>query len=123
MARRLLAALMVGATFTALAYGQAAPVGAYQSVVICLPANAASGAQQVVVSGHSLSCGTDANGNALMGYAESWQLLPPSSSGSGFASVDAQQTAEFWAGAFSSVLLLYFVGAGIGAVLDLVRRG
>jgi hypothetical protein len=123
MAWRRVVALAVGASFAASAYGQASSVVAYQSVIVCLPPSAASGVQAVSISGHSLSCGVDAGGNALSGYVQSWQLAPTSGSGSGFGAIDSEQTAEFWAGAFGSVLFLYFVGAGVGAVLDVIRRG
>lgn len=116
-------AFVVGALLAVSAHGQTSSTTAYQSVVVCLPASAASGVQPVLLSGRPMTCGTDAGGNALMGYVAAWQIVPASASGGGFSAVDPEQTAAFWAGAFGSVLLLFFTGAGIGAVLDVIRRG
>lgn len=118
-----LALLAVAALFGGSAYGQASSVEAFQSLVVCLPPSAASGLVAANVANHPVSCGTDSSGNALNAYVERWQLVPASGSGSGFSAVDPGQTAAFWAGAFGSVLLLFFTGAGIGAVLDVIRRG
>lgn len=116
-------AFVVGALLAVSAHGQTSSTTAYQSVVVCLPASAASGVQPVLLSGRPMTCGSDAGGNALMGYVAAWQIVPASASGGGFSAVDPEQTAAFWAGAFGSVLLLFFTGAGIGAVLDVIRRG
>lgn len=94
--------------------------GSVQTIVVCGPAAGA-----VSVSGRAISCGTDANGNPLYMTTMQAYVLDPSSAS--YIDAVAQpfdyvQAAGFWGVAFTTVITLWLVSHGAGAIVNFVRR-
>ncbi len=97
------------------------PVGSIQTLVIC------SGATGTVTSsdGSRVSCGTDANGNALYLSTMQAYVVDPSSASLLEASAqpfDYVQAAAFWGLAFTTIISLWLVSHGAGAIVNFLRR-
>ncbi|CAM2194587.1 Phage coat protein [Paraburkholderia kururiensis] len=94
--------------------------GSVQTIAVCGPAFGA-----INVAGRSISCGTDVNGNPLYVTTMQAYVLDPSSA----AYIDAiaqpfdyVQAAGFWGLAFTTIISLWLVSHGAGAIVNFVRR-
>lgn len=96
------------------------PAGLVQTVVIC---SSASGG--VSSSGRPVTCGTDANGNAL--YLSTVQAYVIDPANAPYIDAVAQpfdyvQAAGFWGLAFTTIISLWLVSHGAGAIVNFIRR-
>ncbi|KVQ80487.1 hypothetical protein WK07_13280 [Burkholderia multivorans] len=94
--------------------------GSVQTVAVC---GSSTGA--VNVSGQLVLCGTDANGNPLYVTTMQAYVLDPSSAS--YIDAVAQpfdyvQAAGFWGLAFTSIITLWLVSHGAGAIVNFLRR-
>ncbi|MGN6804346.1 MAG: hypothetical protein ACTHJZ_00205 [Trinickia sp.] len=94
--------------------------GSVQIIAVCGPTVGA-----INVAGRSISCGTDANGNPLYLATLQAYVLDPSSAS--YIDAVAQpfdyvQAAGFWGLAFTTVITLWLVSHGAGAIVNFVRR-
>ncbi|KGS94983.1 hypothetical protein X963_622 [Burkholderia pseudomallei MSHR7498] len=96
-------------------------VGYVASIAVC-----ATGTGTILVSGQPVSCGTNANGGSMYLQWKKAYVVEPESAAlldGAIGPFDYEHAAAAFGVAFSAVMLLYWVGAGIGAVLDVIRRG
>ncbi|PMS20817.1 hypothetical protein C0Z18_09770 [Trinickia dabaoshanensis] len=94
--------------------------GSVQTIAICGPAIG-----PINTAGRSISCGTDASGNPLYVTTMQAYVLTPSSAS--YIDAIAQpfdyvQAAGFWGLAFTTVISLWLVSHGAGAIVNFVRR-
>ncbi|MGC5809327.1 hypothetical protein [Ralstonia pseudosolanacearum] len=99
------------------------PVGSVQMVVIC---STAAGTGTVATNdGGRVSCGTDASGNAMYLSTVQAYVVDPSSASSLEAATqpfDYMQAAGFWGLAFTTIISLWLVSHGAGAIVNFLRR-
>ncbi|MFC0349376.1 hypothetical protein [Undibacterium danionis] len=93
-------------------------VGSIQTVVVCVPATAATAAQQA-------ACGKVGAQFYVPAKVQAY-LLDPSQKNNLDAALEPfnySYASGLWALAFGTVVGLYFVAHGIGLVLGFIRRG
>lgn len=94
--------------------------GTLQSVTIC-----SASAGTVSVGGRPVTCGTDAGGNILYLSTIQAYVLSPNSAGyidSVTQPFDYTAAAGFWGLAFTTIITLWLVSHGSGAIVNFLRR-
>ncbi|MEK6368040.1 MAG: hypothetical protein V4803_16620 [Burkholderia gladioli] len=94
--------------------------GSVQTIAVCGPSTGV-----ISVAGHAALCGTDANGNPLYLTTMRAYVLDPSSASYIDALAqpfDYVQAAGFWGLAFTTIVTLWLVSHGAGAIVNFVRR-
>jgi hypothetical protein len=94
--------------------------GSTLTIVIC---SSAVGA--VSSSGRPVLCGTDVNGNALYLSTTQAYVIDPSNApyiDAVSQPFDYLQAAGFWGVAFTTIITLWLVSHGAGAILNSLRR-
>ncbi|MFX1735090.1 hypothetical protein PXJ20_00500 [Paraburkholderia sp. A1RI_3L] len=94
--------------------------GTLQLVTIC-----SASAGTVSTSGRPVACGTDASGNTLYLSTIQAYVLSPESAGyidSIVQPFDYTAAAGFWGLAFTTIITLWLVSHGSGAIVNFLRR-